>query len=34
MVNQSSGSVNNQANVVDIAITNELTVSTQLPFAQ
>jgi hypothetical protein len=34
MVNQSSGSVNNQANIVDIAITNELTVSTQLPFAQ
>jgi hypothetical protein len=34
MVNQSSGSVNNQANVVDIAITNELSVSTQLPFAQ
>lgn len=34
MVNQSSGSINNQANVVDIATTNEIAVNVQLPFAQ
>lgn len=34
MVNQSAGSINNQANVVDIATTNEISVSVQLPFAQ
>ncbi|MCL4684452.1 hypothetical protein KJ059_06820 [Myxococcota bacterium] len=34
MVNQSSGSINNQANVVDIATTNQLSVSVELPFAQ
>jgi len=34
MVNQSSGSINNQANVVDIATTNEISVSVQLPFGQ
>ncbi len=34
MVNQSSGSINNQANVVDIATTNDISVSVQLPFVQ